>query len=53
MGAMLVRLGALDRTLQAKLSAHLRPDLKNVAGRIVGQIRPVAGLSGKDGLAGA
>jgi L-asparaginase II len=44
MGAILVRLGVLDDVQQAVLARLLRPVLKNVAGREVGEIRPVAGL---------
>jgi L-asparaginase II len=42
MGAVLVRLGMLDAEQAAAIEAVLRPPLKNVAGRTVGEVRAVA-----------
>ncbi len=36
---LLERLGALDSVARERLSAHVRPAVRNVAGRIVGEIR--------------
>jgi L-asparaginase II len=41
MGALLVRLGMLDPAQAAALEGVLRPPIKNVAGHIVGELRPV------------
>jgi L-asparaginase II len=41
MGALLVRLGMLDPAQAAALEGVLRPPIKNVAGQVVGQLRPV------------
>jgi L-asparaginase II len=41
MGALLVRLGMLDAQQAAAIEAVLRPPLKNVAGRVVGEVRAV------------
>jgi L-asparaginase II len=40
-GAVLVRLGILDESRAAHLAPLLRPTLRNVAGRAIGEIRPV------------
>ena len=42
MGAVLLKLGILTETQAAEIAAVLRPAIKNVAGRIVGEVRPVA-----------
>lgn len=42
MGALLVRLGAVAPAQAAELEAVLRPPVKNVAGRVVGEVRAVA-----------
>jgi L-asparaginase II len=42
MGALLVRLGMLDPAQAGAIEAVLRPPLKNVVGRTVGELRPVA-----------
>jgi L-asparaginase II len=41
MGAILVRLGMLDPAQAAALEGVLRPPIKNVAGHVVGELRPV------------
>lgn len=41
MGALLVRLGMLDPAQAAAIEPVLRPPVKNVVGRTVGQLRPV------------
>jgi L-asparaginase II len=43
-GALLVRLGAIDERQRSALAPLLRPKVKNVAGREVGEIRPAAAL---------
>jgi L-asparaginase II len=43
-GALLVRLGAFDERQRSALAPLLRPKVKNVAGREVGEIRPAAAL---------
>ena len=42
MGALLVRLGMLDPAQAAAIEPVLRPPIKNVVGRTVGELRPVA-----------
>jgi L-asparaginase II len=42
MGAVLLKLGMLGEAQAAEIAAVLRPPIKNVAGRIVGEVRPVA-----------
>ena len=42
MGALLVRLGMLDPAQAGAIEAVLRPPVKNVVGRTVGELRPVA-----------
>jgi L-asparaginase II len=44
MGAILVELGALDAAEQSALAETLRPPVKNVAGLVVGELRPAARL---------
>jgi len=41
-GAILVRLGVLDQARQQQLGVLLRPSVTNVAGRVVGEIRPAS-----------
>ncbi len=45
LGAILVRLGALDHAAVAAMGERLRPPVHNVAGRAVGEIRPSAVLA--------
>ena len=40
--ALLVRLGMLDPAQAGAIEAVLRPPVKNVVGRTVGELRPVA-----------
>ncbi|HEY6257672.1 MAG TPA: asparaginase [Xanthobacteraceae bacterium] len=42
MGALLVMLGAINEPQAAAIEAVLRPAIKNVAGNVVGELRPVA-----------
>ena len=42
MGAVLRKLGMLGEAQAAEIAAVLRPPIRNVAGRIVGEVRPVA-----------
>jgi L-asparaginase II len=42
MGAVLLKLGMLGQAQAAEIAAVLRPPIKNAAGRIVGEVRPVA-----------
>ena len=42
MGAVLLRMGVIDQAQEAALAGTLRPPVHNVAGRVVGEIRPVA-----------
>lgn len=44
MGAILVRLAAFDDAERAALAPFLRPSVTNVAGRVVGEIRPARAL---------
>jgi L-asparaginase II len=44
MGAILLRLGALDAAQAATLAPVLRPPVNNVAGRVVGEVRAVAAV---------
>ncbi|MGH7087745.1 MAG: asparaginase, partial [Stellaceae bacterium] len=45
LGAILARLGALDAATTERLGARLRPPIRNVAGRVVGELRPAATLT--------
>jgi L-asparaginase II len=45
LGAILSRLGALDRAAAASLAGRFEPLVRNVAGAVVGAIRPAAALS--------
>jgi hypothetical protein len=44
MGGILERLGVLSDVEREKLEGLLRPEIKNVAGRVVGGMRPAATL---------
>jgi L-asparaginase II len=43
LGAILVRLGAIDRAQSEALAAFLSPDVRNVAGKVVGRLLPAEG----------
>jgi L-asparaginase II len=45
LAAILLRLGALDAAAVATLGERLHPPVRNVAGRVVGEIRPAAALA--------
>ena len=45
LGAILTRLGALDAAAVAALAERFRPPVRNVAGALVGEIRPAAALA--------
>jgi L-asparaginase II len=42
---ILSRLGVLDADALAALASHARPQIKNVAGRVVGEARPAFSVS--------
>lgn len=44
-GAILRHLGVIDDAMAARLNKQLTPDVTNWEGRVVGRIRPAAGLS--------
>lgn len=46
MGAILAGLGVFDEAQRARLAARLRPVIRNVAGRVVGELRPASLLEG-------
>ncbi len=45
LGAILIRLGALEPAARAALAERLRPPVRSVAGAVVGEIRPAAALA--------
>ena len=47
MGALLCRLGAIAEDQAAALAPQLRPKLLNVAGHVVGELRPAPVLVGE------
>lgn len=46
LAAILMRLGCLDDSAQARLGERMRPPVRSVAGAAVGEIRPAAALLG-------
>jgi L-asparaginase II len=42
LAAILLRLGCLDAAAQEKLGERLRPPVRNIAGKVTGEIRPAA-----------